>query len=210
MEAQRFPDGFDGYLVGAPVYNYTGQQMAAPAYLRPLHSKIAPASPADGPVLSPAKRDMVGDVIYNGLGDFKGCDVADGVKDREIRNPLKCDFDPARDIPICSDTSGPKCLAPNELAALQAIYAGKEPFVPPTPFGIENIPGGWSSWILPNSPTGTPLPHSVIGDAFEWLMFNPDWPGFDYLTQFDWDTDPYKMTLQRPSTRPIPTCSTSC
>jgi hypothetical protein len=136
---------------------------------------------------------MVGDVIYNGLGAFKGCDVADGVKDGEIRNPLKCDFDPARDIPICSQTSGDKCLTPDELAALQQIYAGKEPFVPPMPLGIENIPGGWSSWLLPNSPTGTPLLHSVIADAFEWLMFNPDRPGFDYLTQFDWNTDPYEM-----------------
>jgi len=32
---------------------------------------------------------------------------------------------------------------------------------------------------------GTPLLHSVIADAFEWLMFDPDRPGFNYLTQFD-------------------------
>ena len=42
MEAQRFPDDFDGYIVGAPVYNYTGQQMTAPAYLRALYSRIPP------------------------------------------------------------------------------------------------------------------------------------------------------------------------
>lgn len=185
MEAQRFPDDFDGWAVGAPVYNYTGQQMSAPAMLRPLYTAIPPASPADGPVISPAKRDMIGAAVY------ARCDDLDGVHDGQIRNPLKCDFDPARDIPACSATSGPACLTATELSALQQIYAGKEPFVPPMIKGAENIPGGWSSWILPNR--GTPLLHSVIADAFEWLMFNPDRPGFNYLTQFDWNTDPFLM-----------------
>ena len=192
MEAQRFPDDFDGYAVGAPVYNYTGQQMSAPAMLRPLYSAIPPATTADGPVISPAKRDLIGAAVY------AKCDAEDGLVDGQIRNPLKCDFDPARDMPACSSTSGPSCLTPAELGALQQIYAGKEPFVPPMIKGAENIPGGWSSWIIPNNnprtgAPGTPQLHLVIADAFEWLMFNPDRPGFNYLTQFDWNTDPFLM-----------------
>jgi len=192
MEAQRFPGDFDGYAVGAPVYFYTGQQMSAPAMLRPLYRAIPPASASDGPVISPTKRNMIGAAVY------ARCDAQDGLTDGQIRNPLKCDFDPARDIPACSSTSGQTCLTPAELAALQQIYAGKDPFVPPMIKGAENIPGGWSSWILPNNnprtgAPGTPLLHSVIADAFEWLMFDPDRPGFNYLTQFDWNTDPYLM-----------------
>ena len=53
-------------------------------------------------------------------------------------------------------------------------------------------PGSWNTWLIPNSPTGTPTLHSIMVDAFEWLMFTPDWPGFNYLTQFDWSTDPAK------------------
>jgi hypothetical protein len=187
MEAQRFPGDFDGYIVGAPVYNYTGQQMNAPAMLRPLYSRIPPTGPADGPVISRAKRDMIGAAVY------ARCDAQDGVLDGQIRNPLRCDFDPAVHIAQCSASSGPDCLTPTELAALQEIYAGKEPFVPGVPVGSESIPGGWSSWILPNSPTGTPQLHSVIADAFEWLMFNPDRPGYDYLTQWDWNIEPFQM-----------------
>jgi feruloyl esterase len=192
MEAQRFPDDFDAYAVGAPVYNYTGQHMSAPAALRPLYTRIPPATPAEGPVISPAKRDMIGAAVY------ARCDALDGLADGQIRNPLKCDFDPARDIPACSATSGPACLTPTELAALQQVYAGKEPFVPAPIKGAENIPGGWSSWIIPNNnprtgAPGTPALHSVIADAFEWLMFDPDRPGFNYLTQFDWNVDPYLM-----------------
>ena len=187
MEAQRFPEDFDGYIVGAPVYNYTGQQMNAPAMLRPLYSRIPPAGPADGPVISAAKRNMIGAAVY------ARCDGQDGVVDGQIRNPLRCDFDPAVHIAQCSATSGPDCLTPTELAALQELYAGKEPFVPGVPVGSENIPGGWSTWILPNAPTGTPQLHSVIADAFEWLMFTPDRPGYDYLSQWDWNVDPFQM-----------------
>jgi feruloyl esterase len=190
MEAQRFPEDFDGYIIGAPVYDYTGQQMTAPAMLRPLYTRIPPRAgmqQSDGPVLSPAKRDMLGAAIY------ARCDALDGVVDGQLRNPLKCDFDPAQHIPICSATSGPACLTPNELAAVQEIYAGKEPFVPGVPFGSENMSGGWSSWILPNSPTGTPQLHGVIADAFEWLMFTPDRPGYDYLAQWDWNVEPFEM-----------------
>jgi len=187
MEAQRFPEDFDGYIVGAPVYNYTGQQMNAPAMLRPLYSRIPPAGPADGPLISAAKRNMIGAAVY------ARCDAQDGVLDGQIRNPLRCDFDPAVHIAQCSATSGPDCLTPTELAALQEIYAGKEPFVPGVPVGSENINGGWSTWILPNAATGTPQLHSVIADAFEWLMFTPDRPGYDYLSQWDWNVEPFQM-----------------
>jgi hypothetical protein len=190
MEAQRFPNDFDGYIIGAPVYDYTGQQMTAPAMLRPLYTRIPPRpgmQAVDGPVVTAAKRNMIHDAIYS------RCDALDGVVDGQLRNPLKCDFDPAVHIPICSETSGPNCLTPAELAALQEIYAGKEPFVPGVPYGSENIPGGWSSWILPNSATGTPQLHGVIADAFEWLMFKPDRPGFDYLATWDWSVHPFQM-----------------
>jgi feruloyl esterase len=187
MEAQRFPEDFDGYIVGAPVYDYTGQQMTAPAMLRPLYSRIPPQGPADGPLLSPAKRNMIHNAVYG------RCDALDGVVDGQLRNPLKCDFDPAQHIPICSATSGPDCLTPTELAALQEIYAGKEPFVPGVPYGSENIPGGWSQWILSNSPTGTPTLHTIMVDSFEWLMFTPDRPGYDYLAQWDWTVEPFQM-----------------
>ena len=192
MEAQRFPEDFDGYIIGAPVYDYTGQQMTAPAYLRPLYRKIPVTGPADGPVVSAAKRNLIGAAVY------ARCDALDGLMDGQIRNPLKCDFDPALHVPACGATPGPDCLTSTELAAVKEIYAGKEPFVPGVPVGSENINGGWSSWILPNSATGTPQLHSVIADAFEWLMFTPDRPGYDYLSSaWDWNREPFQMELAK-------------
>jgi feruloyl esterase len=54
-------------------------------------------------------------------------------------------------------------------------------------------PASARSWVLPNSPTGVPLLHGVIADAFEWLMFDPDRPGYDYLTEWDWNVEPFQM-----------------
>lgn len=193
MEAQRFPDDFDGYVVGAPVYNYTGQQMSAPAYLGAMYRKIPPSSPADGPVVTSAKRELLGRIVYDGNGtNFAGCDIADGLKDGQIRDPMQCSFNVDQHLPSCAagQTDTAACFTSAEKDALRPIYAGREPFVPGLPPGGEIVPGSWNPWIISS---GSPTLHGVIADAFEWLMFSPDRPGFNYLTQFNWAVDPFLM-----------------
>ena len=190
MEAQRYPEDFDGYVVGAPVYDYTRQQLSAPALLPHLYRNGI----AGGSALSPAKRDLIGNIVYNGNGgNYAGCDALDGQKDGQIRNPLKCNFDPAVHVPACGAAGGADCLTAQELAAVQGIYAGRPAHgVHPLPVGSENTAGGWSSWFITN--TGSvPQLHSVMVDAFQYLLFQPDRPTFNYLTDLDWATDPAKM-----------------
>ncbi|RRH90312.1 tannase/feruloyl esterase family alpha/beta hydrolase [Variovorax beijingensis] len=191
MEAQRFPEDFDGYVIGAPVNNYTRQQLSAPATLQHLYKNGI----RGGNVLSQTKRDLVGNIIYNGNGtNYPGCDAMDGLKDGQIRNPLACNFHPEIHVPACGATDEPTCLTTAELTALQGVYAGHPTnSVHPLPVGSENIASGWSSWLVPDSPTGTPSLHTVMVDAFQYLMFQPDRPTFDYLTQLDWNSDPYQM-----------------
>jgi len=194
MEAQRFPGDFDGYVTGSPVNNYTGQQMSAPAYLPPLYSSI-PGTPR----VSRALISQVGNVVYNGNGlsgpnAFPGCDAQDGVVDHQLRDPRQCNFDVQRHVPTCPDTTPSGfCLTAAQKDALAAVYAGHPPFVPPQILGAEDIPGGWSTWLIGSDAGSTPALHGVVADAFEWLMFNPDRPGFNYLTDFDWNTDPFQM-----------------
>ncbi|HEX2545429.1 MAG TPA: tannase/feruloyl esterase family alpha/beta hydrolase [Ramlibacter sp.] len=190
MEAQRFPEDFDGYIVGAPVYNYTRQQLSAPALLSALY----PNGLAAGPALSPAKRDLIGNIVYNGNGgNYAGCDALDGVKDGQIRNPLACKFDPAVHVPACGANDGPNCLTATELRAVQGVYAGRpEHGILPLPAGTETTDGGWGTWLL--VPTGrTPQLHLVMVDAFQYLLFQPDRPTFNYLRDFDWNTHPAQM-----------------
>ena len=194
MEAQRFPKDFDGYVTGSPVNNYTGQQLAAPAYLRPLYSAI-PGTP----LISRALINQVGNVVYNGNGlsgpnAFAGCDALDGVVDHQLRDPRQCTFNPQVHIPTCPDTTpSGLCLTAAQKDALSMIYAGRPPFVPPQILGAEDVPGGWTVWLIGSDAGSAPVLHGVVADAFEWLMFNPDRPGFNYVTDFDWNTDPFQM-----------------
>ncbi len=190
IQAQRYPEDFDGYVIGAPVYNYTRQQMSAPALLQPLY----PNGATGGSLLSQAKVDLVGRIVYDGNGtNFAGCDALDGVRDGQIRNPQMCRFDPAVHVPACGPQGGADCLTRQELAAVNAVYAGRPEFgVWPLPVGSEQVSGGWRDWLIAEAGK-RPALHNVMSDAFEYLMFEPDRPGFDYLKQFDWRTDPFRM-----------------
>jgi hypothetical protein len=194
MEAQRFPADFDGYVVGAPVYDYTRQQITAPAVLANLYKNGA----AGGSVIPASKRVLVGNIVYNGNGgNYAGCDALDGQKDGQIRNPLKCNFDPAVHVPACGATDGPNCLTATELAAFKSTYAGRPSAnVLTLPVGAENTEGGWGTWLV-TAPGSTPLLHNVMFDAFQYLLFQPDRPTFNYLTDFNWDTDLAKMDKAR-------------
>ena len=80
MEAQRFPDDYDGILSGAPAVNWTKlhiAQMWGP--LNMLDSKN---------VVAPCKLAAATAAAVN------ACDALDGVKDGIISNPRQCSYDP--------------------------------------------------------------------------------------------------------------------
>lgn len=191
MEAQRYPDDFDGYLVGAPVYNYTRQHLSAPALLQNLYK-----SGINGPSELPyGKLKLLNDIVYQGNGDdFAGCDAMDGLEDGIIRNPLACTFDPDQHLPQCDgDADGDACFTATQLDAIKAVYAGRPDVnVLPLPPGTEFTEGGWGSWFIASG-SGVPQLHTIMFDAFQYLMFEPDRPGFNYLSELDWDRDPMLM-----------------
>lgn len=191
MEAQRYPDDFDGYLVGAPVYDYTRQQLSAPALLQHLYKSGIPG-PSELPY---GKLKLLNDIVYQGNGeDFEGCDAIDGLEDGIIRNPLACTFDPERHLPRCADgDDGDACFTPGELAAIQGVYAGRPDVnVLPLPPGTEFTDGGWGTWFIASG-AGVPQLHTIMADAFQYLLFEPDRPEFDYLRDLDWSKDPLLM-----------------
>jgi len=188
MEAQRYPEDFDGYVVGAPVLNLTGLQMKA------IWTWIA-AGPGPGEITA-AKLPALADAVYG------KCDALDGLKDGLIENPLKCNFDPAVDLKKCApadDSAG--CFTAAQIAALKKVYdgphnsAGKKLFPGFLPgdevFAAATGRGGGaprSGW------DGNLLGSFNLGDTFMKYMAFPDPPGanWDYRT-FDFDKDPERM-----------------
>jgi feruloyl esterase len=133
--AQRFPNDFDGILAGAPMLDYTGTMLA-----RAYRLQMLAASP-----IPPAKLQLLADTVY------QKCDVADGVKDGLISDPLHCDFHASKDLPRCAeDSDGASCFQAAEIAAIDVVYTDvasqSKRIAPGWPVGAEVLVNGQSGW----------------------------------------------------------------
>ncbi len=108
MEAQRFPDDFNGILVGAPAHYWT-QLMAAFAWNAQALNTAASFIPE-------TKRSAVEDAVLS------ACGKQDGVADKFVKDPLHCSFDPS--ILLCKSADSDTCLSAQQVDALKKIYAG--------------------------------------------------------------------------------------
>lgn len=175
MEAQRYPNDFDGIVAGAPAFNWTG---FGATFLR-----IAQAFYPDPKNLASTvvDRDDL-EKLYQEI--MKQCDAADGLEDGIVDDPTAVKFD-------LSKVSG---LTDAQRKAIQAVYDGARnsdgPIYPGFPIGAEGGPQGWLSWITGPLPAGASggAPSASFGfgtDIFRYFVFNdPDW---DY-TKYDFST----------------------
>jgi Tannase and feruloyl esterase len=167
IEAQRFPDDFDGIVANAPWVDQTGFVIDALWNQRAL---------AEGPATLLPKIKLVTERA------MAKCDKLDGLADGLIDDPRKCDFDPAKDVPE---------LTPAEAATLKKIYGGVisngKPFFPGFMIGSENN-GGWNNLIVPGRPGAAAADFSLAEAAMKYLVFNPPKPDYDYAG-FDFDRD---------------------
>ncbi|PYR37091.1 MAG: hypothetical protein DMF93_18510 [Acidobacteria bacterium] len=189
IEAQRFPDDFDGIVAGAPVLDFSGTMISYAAIQRAL----AAAS------LTPAKLRLVANAVY------AKCDAADGLKDGVIDDPRTCGFNASADLPKCSgDADGEDCLSPAQIRALDAVYHGVSrrgtDFFPGWPVGAEIAagagPSGWLPWFVP-PPSGSPPIQKTFGETFfKFIAFGAPRPSYDWLS-FDLDADLDKIETAR-------------
>jgi tannase/feruloyl esterase len=82
MEAQRFPDDYDGIIAGAPAANWSRFQTGG-------HLWVASALNKDPERYIPAgKLRLLQDAVV------AACDANDGVRDGVLDDPRRCAFDP--------------------------------------------------------------------------------------------------------------------
>ncbi len=137
MEAERYPEDYDGIVAGAPAYDWTGvaadfiwnaQALRKPGAAIPI-SKV--------PAIQAAVRNA--------------CSPTHGF----VHEPLACHFDP--DALLCKSADSDSCLTAPQVSALKKIYAG-----PHESNGKAIYPGfalsgaeagvppgnGWDGWML--------------------------------------------------------------
>ncbi|OFC70317.1 tannase/feruloyl esterase family alpha/beta hydrolase [Alteromonas confluentis] len=115
VEAQRYPDDFDGIIAGAPAMNFSVQNSF-------FHGWQARSNTgADGNAILHA-ADMP--ILYNAA--VAACDEQDGLKDGIISQPFQCDFDPQ--VTLCKEGDSENCLTQGKIDAAKKLYDGpKDP-----------------------------------------------------------------------------------
>jgi feruloyl esterase len=181
IAAQRFPDDFDGIVVGAPVLNFAGTMISYAAIQRALGT--AP--------IAPEKLKIVAETIYG------KCDALDGAADGLIDDPRRCAFDPSTDLPRCAgDADGPACFTTAQVKALAAIYGGVKrsgvEIFPGWPVGAESA---WTPWFVSAS-NARPIQIGFGETFFKYMAFGKPNPTYDWQT-FDVDADLDKLQWAR-------------
>jgi hypothetical protein len=174
MEAQRYPDDFDGIVVGAPAFDW-------PAIAAEFVQNTQAVYPVKltNPVISKEHIRMLQDAI------LKQCDMIDGVRDSILNNPVKCNFNFDALAKCPGDLPGNNCFTTGQIKAIKTIYGGVDIgngiTYPGFPFGGENESGGWRAWITgPNEDiqkAGYPSLQAYFGiEIFKYLILqDPDW-----------------------------------
>jgi feruloyl esterase len=142
MEAQRYPEDYDGILAGAPA-NYWTHLLASALW----NAQATTSDPAS--YIPSSKVPAIANAV------LAACDAKDGVKDGIVNDPPRCAFDPA--TLACKDGDGDSCLTAAQVAAVKKLYGGAHdskghPIFPGFAPGGEDGPGGWQLWITGPEP----------------------------------------------------------
>ena len=177
MEAQRYPDDYDGIVAGAPANYWIGLMTAE------LWAGLATTRDPEQD-LPRAKLPVLGAAV------MAACDDVDGLEDGLIDDPRKCDFDPG--VLLCDGDDAEDCLTAGQVAAARAIYAGPvrpstgESLFPGYALGSEHFEapdglGGWARYW-----SGISEPGGSTGQFMKYSVFED--PDYD-LKRFDFDAD---------------------
>jgi len=166
MEAERFPEDYDGIVAGAPVNAFVATRAMQAWAMQVTH-------PGAG-------QSLLGDDALNLAANavIAQCDAVDGVVDGVLEDPRRCNFDPAR--LQCGVAAGNRCLNAPQVEALRQIHAG---FTNPsagqqlTGFALGSEP----EWDFARNAELNPLTLAFFRTA---VSKNPfwNWRDFDVIT----------------------------
>jgi feruloyl esterase len=170
MEAQRYPDDYDGVLAGAPA-NYWTALLSSSVW----NTQALTMDPAS--FIPPAKVPAIANAV------LAACDSLDDVQDGVLNDPRQCHFDPASMLCKGSDESD-KCLTAPQITALKKIYQGPvgshgQSVFPGYEPGAEDGPEGWGLWITGPAPAKSLMAFFGIGFFSNMVYEKSDW---DYRT----------------------------
>ena len=182
MEAQRFPDDYDGVISGAPVYD---QRVGASMVV------TSRALAMDGTRFTQHQTQLINAAV------LRACDADDGLKDGIVGNPVKCGWDPA-ELVCHAGQSGDDCLTSTQAAGLRRAYSDQKAADGTT--AVFGLPRGSELLSVPLFASLTDdLPKAVGMTNLRAVQFeNPDYDFANWEPARDLDqqrTTPYAFML---------------
>jgi feruloyl esterase len=169
--AQRYPDDYDGIIVGDPVHNLTDLYSARLAIARTVHRSAESYIP---PEKYPAVHQAVVDA----------CDALDGVTDGVLEDPRKCRFDPAV-LACAAGTDANSCLTPAQVETARAMYDDVRHPTTGERLSTGLQPGAERRW---NAVGGPDADANALGLFRYVVLGRPDW---------DWRGDDFSDAVDR-------------
>jgi len=141
MEAQRYPEDFDGIVAGAFANNWTGMAALATQITRAMYPDPDDLHKA---VVGPEEKELI-QSSYLAM-----CDAQDGITDGILNDPRECEFDVS--TLLCDAEKTEMCLSAEQVAAVKVVYEGAKDSQGNSlyygfPFGGGTSLGGWARWI---------------------------------------------------------------
>jgi Tannase and feruloyl esterase len=166
MEAERYPDDYDGILAGAPANNWT---------------LLLTSAITDTQALTATPESFIPQKKISAIAQavLAQCDALDGVRDGILNDPRQCKFDPAS-IECKSGEDTDQCLTTAQVETLKTIYGGVKDEHGRTIFpgylpGAEEGRNGWGTWITGPAP-GRSLMAAFGNGYFSNMVYDkPDW-----------------------------------
>ena len=161
VEAQRYPDDFDGIVAGDPSWDQM-RLYAARVWLNTYVNRTPEA------VIPASKYPMIHAAV------LEKCDALDGVKDGVIEDPSRCVFDFA--TLTCSGADRADCLTKDQVETAKAMAS---PIRDPKSGAVLHpgryYPGSELGW----GGVAGPSPSGESHEGMRKIVFTPDW---DYHT----------------------------
>ncbi len=180
MEAQRYPNDFDGIIAGAAAMNFQIQNGLYHAW------QARSNTGTDGKaILTAARLPLLHKAVV------AACDALDGQVDGLISDPLKCHFDPETLLCSVTEKTTDTCLTAAEVDTVRRLYSG--PRDPATGERLTiggPLPGSelaWAGVFVPRGPNEPIFSEMIALGAILNLNFETNPPADYKLADISFD-----------------------
>ena len=189
LEAQRFPEEFDGIVPAAPVYDLVGRTIAAAWFAQAVDDGRGMS------VLNEAAASAVNKSV------LQRCGAQAGVDEGLVTDPATCNWRP--EMAACSSgQTDSGCLTPRQVEAVKRLMSpvvnGRGDVI----YAFPTIPGTETEWYFWNyaggdaAPTGAYGNYMITEQFFRFMADEKPRAAIDPL-KFDFDREPASLSRAR-------------